>query len=314
MTQRPPIATLTLNPALDISTSTEHVTAEHKLRCTTARYDPGGGGVNVARVVCTLGGNAVAIYAAGGPVGHSLQNLLDAAGIPQRVIPIAGETRVSFTVDERASTHQFRFVFPGPRLSPEEQERFLETVANLDPPPRYLIASGSLPPGVPAEFYARVARMAKELGAKFFLDTSGDALRHAGQEGVYLVKPNLRELSEFIGRELETEQEQIAAGRQMISDGLAEVVVLSLGADGALFITANEAEHFPALKVPIRSAVGAGDSMLGGIVFALARGDTLRNAVRYGMAAGAAALMTEGTELSRREDTERLYQSVPDGD
>jgi 6-phosphofructokinase 2 len=100
----------------------------------------------------------------------------------------------------------------------------------------------------------------------------------------------------------------------MIRDGRAEVVVLSLGANGALFITADEAEHFPALEVPIRSTVGAGDSMLGGIVFALARGETLRNAVRYGMASGAAALMAEGTELSSREDTERLYRLVPNGD
>lgn len=314
MAQRPPIATLTINPALDIATSTDHVTAEHKLRCTTARYDPGGGGVNVARVICTLGGNAVAVYAAGGPVGDSLQKLLDSARIPQRVVPIEGETRVSFTVDERASSDQFRFVFPGPRLSPEEQERFFEAVATLDPPPEYLVVSGSLPLGVPADFYARFAALAKERNAKLFLDTSGRALRLAGREGVYLVKPNLRELSEFVGRELVTQQDQIAAGRQMIGEGRAEVVVLSLGANGALFITADDAEHFPALEVPIRSAVGAGDSMLGGIVFALARGESLRNAVRYGMAAGAAALMTEGTQLNTREDTERLFRLVPDGD
>lgn len=306
----PAICTLTLNPALDIATATDRVTATHKLRCTTARYDPGGGGINVARVVCTLGGNATAVYTAGGPVGHSLQGLLDAAGIPQRVVPIEGETRVSFTVDERASNDQFRFVFPGPRLSTNEQERCLEAVMNLDPPPQFLIASGSLPPGVPADFYARVARLAKDLNARFFLDTSGDALRETERESVYLVKPNLRELSEFVGKELESQEEQIAAGRQMIDEGRAEIVVLSLGADGALLVTAREAEHFPALDVPIRSAVGAGDSMLGGIVYSLSRGHAIRDAVRYGMAAGAAALMTEGTELNRREDTERLYQSM----
>lgn len=306
----PTIATLTLNPALDIATATDKVTATHKLRCTTARYDPGGGGVNVARVICSLGGTATAVYTAGGPVGDSLQKLLDAAGIPQIIVPIEGQTRVSFTVDERASDDQFRFVFPGPRLSYEEQERFIDTVAKLDQRPQFLVASGSLPPGVPADYYARVARLAKEMGAKFFLDTSGEALRQAGRDGIFLVKPNLRELSEFVGRDLVTQTDRIAAGRQMISESRAEVVVLSLGADGALFITAEYAEHFPALKVPIRSTVGAGDSMLGGIVFALARGAPLRDAIRYGMAAGASALMAEGTELSRREDTERLYRSM----
>src|SRR5690606_17225907 len=174
------IATLTLNPALDIATATDKVTATHKLRCTTARYDPGGGGVNVARVICSLGGTATAVYTAGGPVGDSLQKLLDADGIPQRVVPIEGQTRVSFTVDERVSNNQFRFVFPGPSVSPEEQERFYQAVATLDPPPQYLVASGSLPPGVPADFYARFARLAKEWNARFFLDTSGDALRAVG--------------------------------------------------------------------------------------------------------------------------------------
>jgi len=306
----PAICTITLNPALDVATSTDRVTATHKLRCSQARFDPGGGGVNVARVICTLGGQATAIYTAGGPVGDSLRKLLDAAGIPQRVIPIAGETRVSFTVDERMSNDQFRFVFPGPQLSPDEQENCLEAIQALEPRPQFLVASGSLPPGVPDDFYARVAEIAIQLGAKYFLDTSGDALRNAGREGIYLIKPNLRELSEFAGRELNSSQDRIAAGREMISEGRAEVIVLSLGSEGALLITADMAEYFPALEVPVRSAVGAGDSMLGGIVFALAQGKSLRDAVRYGMAAGAAALMTEGTELSRREDSERLYSSM----
>ena len=306
----PVICTLTLNPALDIATATERVTATHKLRCSTARYDPGGGGINVARVIFELGGNATAVYTAGGPVGHSLQQLLDAAGIPQVVIPIRGETRVNITVDERVSNDQFRFVFPGPELSPEEEERCIEAVANLDPSPRFLVASGSLPLGVPADFYARVARLAKSLGAKYFLDTSGDALREAGHEGIYLVKPNLRELAEFAGRELATRSDQIDAGRKLIAEGRAEVVVLSLGAEGALLVTADLAEHFPALQVPIRSAVGAGDSMLGGIVHSLAQGNNIRDAVRYGIAAGGAALMTVGAQLNRREDSERLYAAM----
>lgn len=307
----PVIYTLTLNPALDVATATDRVMPIHKLRCSAAQYDPGGGGINVARVICTLGGRATAIFAAGGgPAGHSLQELLDAAGVPQHAVPVKGQARMNVTVCERASNHEFRFVFPGPRLLPEEQERIIEIVASLDPRPEFLVASGSLPPGVPANFYGHIARLAKDIKAKFFLDTSGDALREAGREGVYLVKPNLQELSEFAGRELNNERDQIAAGRQMIDEGRAEVVVLSLGAGGAIFITADHAERFEALKVPIRSAVGAGDSMVGGIVFALARGDSLRTAVRYGMAAGAAALITKGTELCRREDTERLFHTV----
>lgn len=148
------------------------------------------------------------------------------------------------------------------------------------------------------------------MGAKLILDSSGEALRHAGREGVFLMKPNLRELSQLVGRDLQNEQEQIRAGRQVLQEGHAEVMVLSLGADGALLITAEDTERFAALDVPIRSAVGAGDSMVGAIVLALSRGDTLRDAVRFGMAAGAAALMTEGTELCRRKDVEHLYRAM----
>lgn len=304
------IATLTMNPALDISTATAQVTPMHKLRCTDPRYDPGGGGINVARVVRILGGSATAIFPAGGSAGQMLQDLLEASEVPQQVVPIAGQTRESFTVNEESSGQQYRFVLPGPRLSPKEQEQCLAAIAALDPRPGFLVVSGSLPPGVSPDFPARIARQAKKTGAKLIFDTSGDALKHTAEEGVYLVKPNLRELSEFAGRELQDEQDQIAAARQLLERGHAEIVVLSLGAEGALMVTADVAERFEPHDVPIRSAVGAGDSMVGGIAFALARGDSLREALAFGMAAGAAALMTGGTELCRREDTERLYRAA----
>lgn len=304
------ISTLTMNPALDVTTATARVAAMHKLRCATPRYDPGGGGINVARVVHILGGAATAIYPAGGPAGQVLQALLEEQGVAQCVLPIAGRTRESFAVDERTTGRQFRFVLPGPNISRDEQQRCVEALGSVQPQPAFIVASGSLPPGVSGEFLARVACLAREMGAKLILDTSGDALLHAGREGVYLMKPNLRELSQLIGRDLHDEHDQIAAGRQVLEEGHAEVMVLSLGADGALLICQDVTERLAAPDVPIRSAVGAGDSMVGAMVLALARGDELRNAVRFGVAAGAAALMTEGTELCRREDAERLYDPL----
>lgn len=301
------IGTLTMNPALDIATATDKVVPTHKLRCARPRYDPGGGGINVARVVRTLGGSATAIYPAGGTSGQMLRALLDGHDIPQRVVPIEGRTRESLTVDDRSSGEQFRFVMPGPDLSADEQQHCLDAIAELAPPPGILVASGSLPPDLAPDFYARVARKAREVGARMVLDTSGDALSQAASEGVWLIKPNLRELCQLAGRDLSGERDQVAAARQMLEEGRAEVIVVSLGADGALLVTPDAAEHIAPIPVPVRSAVGAGDSMVGGIVFALARGDTMEQAVRLGMAAGAATIMTEGTELCRREDVERLY-------
>lgn len=303
------IATLTLNPALDLSTATDAVVPTHKLRCAVPRFDPGGGGVNVARVVRTLGGEAVAVFPAGGNTGRMLQSLLDQEGIDSRAVPIAGLTRVSFTVDERRSGAQYRFVLPGPELTTVELQRCLDRLSSLSPSPIYIVASGSLPPGVPSDIYGRVAQMARDAGARLILDTSGEALRRTGG-GVYLVKPNLRELQDLESREIRGEAEQVASARRLITEGLSEVVVLSLGADGALLVTAEGHERYPAIDVPVQSAVGAGDSMVGALTLGLVRGLPLGAAVCFGMAAGAATLMTPGTELCRREDVERLFAQM----
>lgn len=265
-----PIATLTMNPSLDIATSTERVVPTHKLRCAQPQRDPGGGGINVARVVRILGGEATAVYPAGGTTGSALRELLDEAGVGQRVIPIQGVTRESFTVDEAASGEQFRFVLPGPELTEEEARRCLDQLQTLDPRPELVVASGSLPPGVPDDFYAGVARLTKELGARLVVDTSGAALRHACGEGVFLLKPNLRELRGLVGQKVDSEQAQEDAARRLIEKGCAEIVVVSLGADGALLVSSEVTERFAAIDVPRRSAVGAGDSMVGAIALGLA--------------------------------------------
>jgi len=304
------IATLTMNPALDVSTATARVAPTHKLRCGPPRLDPGGGGINVARVIEILGGEAVAVYPAGGPMGDLVHRLLQGSGVEQKRVSIAGDTRQSFTVDEVETGQQYRFVLPGPTLSRSERERCLDAVAELDPPPAYLVASGSFPPGVPPEFCREIATMAERIGARLVLDTSGEALLCAAKHGVYLMKPSLSELEAMVGKSLQKESDQIAAAQSIVSRGGAEIVVLSLGAEGALLVTKQLAERFRAPNVPVRSAVGAGDSTVGAIVLALQRGWDLKEAVRYGMAAGAATIMTPGTELCRREDVERLFKEM----
>jgi 6-phosphofructokinase 2 len=281
-----------------------------KLRCSAPRYDPGGGGINVARVVSTLGGDATAVYAAGGPIGEILHTCLEAIGLTQVVVPISGMTRENMTVDEVSSGRQFRFVMPGPSLSEAEIRSCLAAVEALDPRPAYLVVSGGYPPGAAEDHIsAEVAALASRLGASLVLDTS-QAMLHSPEHGVFLMKPNLGELSRMLGRPLKDRAEQIAGARSIVRDGRAEVLVVSLGHEGALLVTDTLAEHYPTPDVPIRSAVGAGDSMVGAIVFAVERGWSLVEAVRYGVAAGAATLMTPGTELCRREDVERLYKEM----
>jgi len=302
----PEIVTITMNPALDIATRADAVVPTDKVRCGPPRYDPGGGGINVARVVRTLGGDALAVFPAGGPAGDALDLLLDRDGVPHHRIPIKGVTRESFTVDERRSGQQYRFVLPGPELSEAERALCLETLARKAVDARFLVASGSLPPGVPADFYQKVADVARERGVHFILDTSGEALKQT-KAGIYLLKPSIRELRERTGRDLRDEADQVAAARELIAEGVSRIVVVSLGSQGAILVTDESHEKLVPFDVPVCSAVGAGDSMVGAIALGLTRGMTLRDAVHLGMAAGAATLMTPGTELCRREDVERLY-------
>lgn len=305
----PRIATLTLNPAMDLSTATAQVEPTRKLRCSLPRYDPGGGGINVARVVAELGGDVVAVYPAGGPFGDMLERILAALALPQLRVPIAGDTRESFTVDETATGRQFRFVLPGPELSAAEQQACLDAIAALDPAPEFIVLSGSFPPGVALAYFDAVAALARRIKARLVLDCSGEALAYAaGRGGIHLLKPSLSELATLMGGKVEGAAAQEAALRELIGRGVAEVIVLSLGGEGAVLASKEGIERFAPLDVPVCSAVGAGDSMVGAMVLALSRGWSLTDAVRYGIAAGSATILRPGTELCRAEDVERLYR------
>lgn len=303
------IATLTLNPAMDLAVCTPRVVATEKLRCSAPRHDPGGGGINVARVVSTLGGDALAVYPAGGPFGEMLRRALDAIGLAHLPVAISGDTRESFTVDEQASGLQYRFVLPGPRLSEQERLGCLAALRGLHPAPAYLVVSGSFTPGIEPSFFDELLALAGQVGARLVVDLSGEPLAYAARRGgAYLIKPSLNELASLIGRMPESEREQEGALRELIGAGAAEVIVLSLGAAGALYASGDRLERIAAPSVPMVSAVGAGDSMLGAVVLALAQGRELGDAVRYGVAAGAATVMRPGTQLCLREDVERLFR------
>lgn len=303
------IVTLTLNPALDKSSSVEHVVPEKKLRCEEAECYPGGGGLNVARAISQLGGSVTAYWTCGGVIGELLRQLLDQEGIDHIPLSIEEMTRENLIFLERSSGQQYRFCLPGARLTNKEVNDCIQTLQELDPVPEYLVLSGSLPPGVEDDLYARIAA-AMPSACRVIIDTHGPPLRKSLRASPYLIKPNIAELEQIVGRSIENDAQIEEASRSLLEQGHVEVVVTSLGSGGAIVTTTKEFRHIRAPTVKIRSKVGAGDSMVGGMVLALSRGEPVLQAARFGVAAGAAAVMTEGTTLCRREDTERLFQEM----
>ncbi|WPP53247.1 1-phosphofructokinase family hexose kinase [Catalinimonas niigatensis] len=301
------IVTLTMNPALDKSSQVKSIRPDSKLRCDPPKYQPGGGGVNVSRAIHKLGGESLCAYLAGGPDGQVMQQLLDEEAVTQHVIPIQNWTRQNFIVVDKSNNQQYRFGMPGAEVFEREWQQTLKDMENLCQKADYIVGSGSLPPGVPQDFWARLAKIAKKNDARYIVDTSGEALELAAEEGVYLLKPNLGELGALSKKESVTALEQEDLAKKLISDNKAEVVVVSMGPQGAMLVSEDEILYVPAPTVHKKSTVGAGDSMVAGMVLSLAQKRSLTEVVSFGVASGTAATMNEGTGLCKKEDTEKLY-------
>ena len=301
------ILTITFNPAIDKSTTVPGLKPDNKMPCTPPRYDPGGGGVNVSRAIRKLGGDSLCLYVAGGPTGEKMHDMLAEEGVREHMITCKPWTRENFIVVDTLRHQQYRFGMPGEAVSEAEWDKIRAEIKTQVASADYVVVSGSLPPGAPVTIFAEVARWAKEHEARCIVDTSGEALQRAAAEGVFLLKPNLRELSALVGQEEVPALQQEPLARQLIDSGHCEVVVVSLGPQGAMLVTPEEVQYIPTPAVPQKSTVGAGDSMVGAIVLQLSQGASLADAVRYGVAAGTAATMNEGTTLCHRQDVDQLY-------
>jgi len=304
------IISVAMNPSVDKSASVERVIVERKLYCKMPAHEPGGGGVNVSRAIRKLGGTSTLFYPQGGLSGQLLNDLLEKEKIDHQPIPIKGTTRENVIIFEESTGLQYRFGMPGPVLCEKEWQKCLDALKGAVPKPNYIVASGSLPSGVPADFYARVARIGKEKGIKVIVDAPSENLKPALQEGVYLIKPNIREFRELFDEEIKEEPQIKEKAREIVKTGQSEMVVVSLGAAGVIMIAHKTTEHIVPPTVPVISKVGAGDSMVAGIVLSLAKGMSAHDAIRFGVASGTAAVMTPGTELCRRKDAQRLYQEI----
>lgn len=305
------IITLTLNPALDVTTSVDVVTPTHKLRCGPATAEPGGGGVNVARVVDRLGEPTLAVVPLGGATGSRLGECLAAESVDYVAVPTSGETRESFTVNELSTGNQFRFVIPGHPLDHEALAACREQVLASAQNASCLVISGSMPEEFPDGFLDELITAVEQLDTSVLIDTSGPALLEAINSAARLVKPSARELSAVVGRDLITEADIHRGLLEMGSEARCGAIVVSIGAGGAMLLDRDDGFHrFRAPTVRVNSAVGAGDSMVAGIAVALARGQSMADAVQLGIATGTAAVLTAGSELCHPADVDALYPLV----
>jgi 6-phosphofructokinase 2 len=304
----PKFVTISLNPSIDVSSEADLVRPIHKTRTYNEVYSPGGGGVNVARVLTELGADVEVICPAGGVTGALLDELLEKAGVRRRLVPIAGTTRISLNVFERKTGQEYRFIPNGPKLSESEIAACLQAVRTSDC--EYFVASGSVPLGAPPDILARIATIVRDEGARFVLDSSGIGLRGTLEHTpVFLVKPSHTEIEDLAGRRLD-EESLVEAAADLVRRGRAERVAVTLGAAGAIFVTKDSRLRLWAPKVEARSAVGAGDSFLAAMLLAITEGRDDADTLAYAVAAGAAALLKPGSKLAHHDDVMRLYAEL----
>ena len=303
------IYTVTLNPALDKTVEIPDFSLDAVNRITTIRTDPGGKGLNVSKVIAALGGESTAAALLGGTTGKRIADAMNARGIACRFTFVEGETRTNIKVVDPARHTNTDLNEPGLTVSPETLSEMLSALTAEMQPGDIVVLSGSLPKGAPADTYGTWCAACRAAGARVFLDADGEALSHGLAAKPYLVKPNNHELSRLTGRALETVPDLLAAAREMMQDGIERVVV-SMGGDGALFVSRRAAYRAEGLSVPVGSTVGAGDSMVAALALAAARGMSDEDTVRLAVAASAANVMCSGSQAAERSEVEKLLPRV----
>ncbi|MEI3789340.1 MULTISPECIES: 1-phosphofructokinase family hexose kinase [unclassified Chryseobacterium] len=304
------ILTITLNPAVDKSSIVQNIIPEKKLRCDSPKYEPGGGGINVSRALKRLGITSDIFFISGGRTGGLLEELLKAEQLNIFPFHVTSETRENFIVLDISSNKQYRFGFPGEQLTQKQQKDILSSLSTVNACPDFVVISGSLPTETNPDFIRKLVNMYKSKGSKIIIDTSGEALKTAVEEGVFLLKPNIGELAFLVGKEKLEETDVDQAAQLIISQGKAEVVVVSLGSQGAVLFSASEKIRIEAPPVEVKSTVGAGDTMVAGMISVLVKGGDYKEVLSMGIACGSATTMTEGTGLFTRENAKHLFDEI----
>ena len=303
------ILTISLNPALDYAVEVDEVLPDLKLRCVNPTLEPGGGGVNVSRAVALLGGESTAFVALGGATGNIMAELLCEAGIDVARFDGPGMTRQSTAVIETTTEKQYRFGQPGPEWSDEYAERALQDIDTRLEAGMWVVASGSLPPGVAQDFYVRLGQLVVTAGAKMIVDTSGAAQKAVLAQGVglmHVLRMDQHESVHLAGHPLTTREEAARFAQTIASKESAALVIVARGADGSVFATPDRCFHWVSPKGKVVSKVGAGDSFVGGLVLGLAQGMSFEEAGRLATAAASAAVTTPVSALCPRPIVDKL--------
>jgi len=304
------ILTVTFNPAVDLSTSVAQVIAGPKLRCAAPRFDAGGGGVNVARAVCKLGGTTRALVAVNGPMGDKLLSLLATEGVPSCSVQAGGDTRQSFAVTDVSDNAQYRFSVPGQLMNADDADRLAAAVVAEAPERGCIVFSGSVTPGLPEDFLNTLIAAVAPKSPMLIVDTSSFALERLVSHPVGPVDILRLDQSEAValaGHVLPTRADNVAFARTLLARRVAKVVIVGRGSAGSLLVSEDLRLFCPAPVAPVRSKIGAGDAFVGSMTLALARGQGLQDALRWGVAAASATVGTEGTALCELDETTRQF-------
>jgi 6-phosphofructokinase 2 len=303
------IATVTLNPSLDRHVAVENLVLDDTNRWVSMKYQPGGKGINVARVVCVLGGDTKAYGFVGGVDGDVLEKLLKQHKVPCDFTSIKGDIRSNFIITDLKTHRQTRISAPGPQVSAGELKKLTEKITSIKPKPTHMVFAGSVPPGVPDDIYFELITRLKGMGIMTVLDSADQWLREGVRAKPDIIKPNVREAQGLLGVELKTEENIIYAVKTIVSSGV-KIAIISRGKDGMIIADKDQVLKVVPPDVQVQSTVGAGDSTVAGLVLKLSQGGTLEEASRLAVAAGTAATLTAGTELCHKVDVERLMDQV----
>jgi 6-phosphofructokinase 2 len=302
------IYTLTLNPALDRTLTVEKLVADETIRVISEERYAAGKGIDVSRVIKEMGGRSIALGFVGGYDGLELEGRLINDGVLSNFIRIAGTTRTNIILKEKAGSHQYVISAPGPHISAHELSQLYQQLVSL-PDMTYLVMSGSIPPGLKPSVYGQFIMAAKAKGAMVALDADGEAMREGVRSAPDFIKPNLKELSRLVGREVNTEQEIIEACDPLFNRGIT-IVMVSRGPKGILTVTHDEAYRCVPPKINVQNTVGAGDSALAAFILCYSRGGAMAECTKRATAAGTATAMAAGTALARLEDVDKLVEEV----
>lgn len=300
------IVTVTPNPVLDRTLTVPRIAFNDVIRATAVRLDWGGKGFNVSRALKALGLDSVALGFVGGATGQMLEQGLNELGIATDFVHIAGETRTNIVIAETAGERHIKVNETGPTVSEKEITAFFQRASDLVQPDDLWALCGSLPPGVPADFYAGLIELLRERGARVALDTSGEALRLGSAAGPFLAKPNAAEAEELTGLRVDGAAAAVQASRWFLERGI-ELVALSLGEQGLVLSSGRETVWARPPAVRVGNPTGAGDALLAGIIWALAKGLPLPELARWGVAAGTAAAQGEGVSVGTRAEVAKVY-------